>query len=233
MGNTTTSIDLVALFEELRAEEAEYERRLATVHEDIQAVQRALEIAHRRGGGLTDAVAAPPLSPLVSPRLVANKPVRSGESATASTSNQPQPARVTELVRKVRGLTQIEALKRIAQHSDGIVRTIEAKPVFIKATLTKGNPKHVGSHLYHLLDDSPEFEKIAPGTFRWLPFQAADEKGASDQVGPRQTVLASWHGEATEVLAAGNPEGDATEQTQEPPPPERDGNDRVGTVLPG
>ncbi len=238
MGDTMQSVDLVALLHQLRAEEAEYDRQLAAVRAEISTVEQALAIAQRRSMGAIGAVTV-----ASSPSLMVNGPTPNremlvGRDAALPTIERPSPARVPELARKIRGLKQIDALRHIAQLNEGIVRTIEIKPVFIKAGLTKGSPRNIGSHLYHLLDRSPEFEKIAPGTFLWLPHvEEGKGKARTDQAGPIQAALTSPDGETDrsgeKILAAGNPEGDAMGRTQEPPPTERNGYDRVGTVLPG
>lgn len=232
MSDTMASIDLVALLNQLREEETEYNRQLVRLQEEIGTLERAFAIAERRKMGVKGSL-APAESVVSSPLDVANeRPAYIGGHVSPVIAERPSPVRVAELARKVRGLTQIEALKRIAQANEGIVRTIEAKPVFIKAGLSKGSPRNIGSHLYHLLDASPEFEKVGTGVFRWLPYCARME--ARQDVGPSRRVQEAqlkFGQDETGVLAAGNPEGDATEQTQEPPP-ERNGYGRVGTMPP-
>src|SRR6266540_6594521 len=67
---------------------------------------------------------------------------------------------------KLKGLTHEAGLMRLAKENDGLVKVSEARRIFIAAGLARGNPKHVGPHLYHLLTKSEDFERVAPGTFR-------------------------------------------------------------------
>jgi len=65
-----------------------------------------------------------------------------------------------------KGLTQLEALKKIAEMSGGLVNASDAKRFFITAGLSKGNPKNLAPHIYGMLKNSPDFEWASPGTFR-------------------------------------------------------------------
>jgi hypothetical protein len=65
------------------------------------------------------------------------------------------------------GLTHFQALVKLAVMSgDQTVRPTDAAKIFQKTGLTKGTPKNMGPHLYKLLRESPQFEKVSPGTFR-------------------------------------------------------------------
>lgn len=234
MSEATAAVDLVTLLKQLRDEEAQYDRQLTAVRQEISMVEQVLAIAQRRSDiGVT--LAAPPSIPTVSVKPPV-QPIHSPAVAIHTYSNATT-SRTKDLARKVRGLTQIEALRRIAQQSGGIVRTIELKPIFIEAKLSKGNPRNVGSHLYHLLNGAEEFEKVEAGTFRWLPYVApAEGRQATDTTYlPLQVQLGVDRGPEGE-MAARHPEvprGGA----QETSPPERDEHgyhhDRVGMVQAG
>jgi hypothetical protein len=66
----------------------------------------------------------------------------------------------------IRGLTQIEALKKIAGANGGLVNASDAKRLFIAAHLSTGKPKNLGPHIYAILKSSPSFKWESPGTFR-------------------------------------------------------------------
>lgn len=68
----------------------------------------------------------------------------------------------------LRGLTHMDALVKIAERNNGLVKVTEAKHLLIAAGLAKGKPKHIGPHIHHLLMDSPQFERDGPGTFRFV-----------------------------------------------------------------
>lgn len=68
----------------------------------------------------------------------------------------------------IRGMPQLQALIKIAQLNGGLVNASEAKRLFIQASLTKGNPKHAGPHIYNLLKNSDRFQWESPGTFRLI-----------------------------------------------------------------
>lgn len=71
-----------------------------------------------------------------------------------------------DLVGKFQGMTQFQALKKMAQENKGYVRPTDAIPALRDAGLIKGKQKNAMPHLYNQLEKSDEFERIAPGTFR-------------------------------------------------------------------
>lgn len=70
---------------------------------------------------------------------------------------------------KLRDLTQVKALMRIAEENGGILRTNEARRIFLAIGLSKGKPKYLGPHIFHLVMNSGRFERIAPGTYKLIP----------------------------------------------------------------
>jgi hypothetical protein len=75
---------------------------------------------------------------------------------------------------KLKGLTQVQALVRMAQENEGVVRVRDARRIFMATGLAKGKPKYVGPHLYHILKDAEQFERVAPGTFKLVQEPKAD-----------------------------------------------------------
>lgn len=103
-----------------------------------------------------------------------------------------------ELIKRLKGLSQPEALIEIAQYHNGILKTAEAKQILIKAGLVKGNPKNVLSHLYSLLRSPERFqnfdsrlEKVSPGVFRLVPKNAELETADSESLPKQSTPLVS------------------------------------------
>ena len=68
-------------------------------------------------------------------------------------------------VSSLRGMTQIEALKKLAEHSGGEFRTIDAKRIFLQAGLIKSQ-KNANNILYSVIHRSGQFERTAPGVYR-------------------------------------------------------------------
>ena len=66
----------------------------------------------------------------------------------------------------LRGLTQLGALKKIAEMNGGLVNASEAKRFFLTAGLSKSKGKNLAPHIYNILKNSPDFEWESPGTFR-------------------------------------------------------------------
>ena len=66
--------------------------------------------------------------------------------------------------KKLAGLTQAGALRVIARENDGILEMREARRIFVMYGLSKGDPKYVGGHIYHILEGLPEFEHMGKGT---------------------------------------------------------------------
>lgn len=63
-------------------------------------------------------------------------------------------------------MTQLGALKAIAEANGGLVNASEAKRLFIAARLSTSKPKNLGPHIYNILKNSPDFEWESPGTFK-------------------------------------------------------------------
>ena len=68
-------------------------------------------------------------------------------------------------VSSLRGMTQIEALKKLAEHSGGEFRTIDAKRIFLQAGIIK-SPKNANNILFSVIQRSGLFDRTAPGVYR-------------------------------------------------------------------
>ncbi len=195
--NDTTIQDIEAVLHALRSQEAtlmeEYESHLAALRSRISAVQTTLEIFDcERVGVAWRTPDTQPLLPFSPPVLPRNGPSQAGSPRQEIERNHDaQPISVQAWARKLRGATQIEALMRIAHENGGIVRTAEAKRIFLEVGLAKGNPKWVGSHLYHLLGNSEQFTRVAPGAFRLVPtsIQAPEEDARGGDEAPTQALM--------------------------------------------
>lgn len=135
--------------------QAEYESRIGEVVRDIDAYERV--IARQTG--------APLPIPIVPRGTSLTMPL------SQSVDKQGQPSRVlggSGWARRLRGMTQQDALIEIAEANNGIIRVIEAKRIMIDAGMIKGKVSNAASHMYHTLSRSPRFERIAPGEFRLL-----------------------------------------------------------------
>lgn len=67
--------------------------------------------------------------------------------------------------------TQKEALEYIAMQSNGVVHYGDAKNLLISAGMAKGKGRNIASHLYRMMQQSDEWEKVAPGRFRYLKYK--------------------------------------------------------------
>jgi hypothetical protein len=93
---------------------------------------------------------------------------------------QPLASSTNGWAQKLRGLTQVQALVRMAQENDGIVSVRDARRVFMATGLARGKPKNVGPHLYHVLRNAEQFQRVAPGTFKLIQeSEAGDTSVAS------------------------------------------------------
>lgn len=73
-----------------------------------------------------------------------------------------------EWASRLRGLTQYEALVRIAKDNGGVLRISDARDILIKAGLSKGSPRNVYGSIYNKLRLSDEFAWISEGTYRLI-----------------------------------------------------------------
>lgn len=154
---------LVATLEELRTKkadlDAEYHGRVAELNHNIAAYERV--IACETGTPIPASTTSPNPLPAVSEPITRQTDPRQSLS--------PEPDRSTSWTRSLRGLTQPEALIRIAEENGGLVRVMDAKKIFLEAGLSKGKLKNVNSHIHHILARSDRFERVGAGVFRLQP----------------------------------------------------------------
>ena len=62
----------------------------------------------------------------------------------------------------------LERLQRIASAGDGTVNTTSAANQMIIAGASSAKKSNLVSTLYSAMSESPEWEKVAPGTFRYI-----------------------------------------------------------------
>ena len=72
----------------------------------------------------------------------------------------------TGWARRLRGLTQPDALIAIAKHHGGEIRATEARDIIVATRLAKGKPENVIGHIHHMLAGSERFERLGPGHYR-------------------------------------------------------------------
>jgi len=164
----STINDLLNALNELRAEQdtlrTDYELRLAALGKRIEAVQTTLEL-------FAEEEALAPHGAQVPLDLGTNG--HAGEQHVRS----PQPMSTTAWAQELQGLTQIEALVRIAERNGGVLNVADARRILIATGLTKGKTKNVASHLYHMLREAKQFEKGDVGAYRLVPAHADMDRG--------------------------------------------------------
>jgi hypothetical protein len=169
---------LEAEFEALRAQ---HESRITAKRLEIAGVEKTVELLASRTLGT---------------RFSVHVPVPNG-TAQIAVARQREPVLAANLAHwraKLRNLTHLEALIRIAEENHGIVRSAEAKRIFIAAGVSEGKPKNIPSQIYRLLADSGEFEKVEPGVFRLRNLPPSEPALVDDDgVGGASHAAASPH----------------------------------------
>lgn len=91
----------------------------------------------------------------------------------------PEQHKIAISPRKLRenAKTQSEALKYIARHTDGTVCYNDARDLIIAAKMTHGKAQNVASHIYKIMANSDEWERVAPGVFRLVNKSRIVNKG--------------------------------------------------------
>lgn len=78
---------------------------------------------------------------------------------------------------RVKPPTQADWLVAFAKGHEGIVRVTDAKKALIAAGKTHAKTGNIYGHLTGLIERSDEYEKVGPGTYRWIPFAALAAPG--------------------------------------------------------
>jgi len=68
-------------------------------------------------------------------------------------------------VASLRGMKQLDALRKIAQQGGGTLQTTTAKRLLLQAGLIK-NPKNANNILFSVINRSGLFERVEPGVYR-------------------------------------------------------------------
>lgn len=146
--------ELVAALNLLRAEHAKRAAITADFARAIDELERILAYMEDAPPERDNTI-PPPIGPSLVP-------------ATAPLFPPAPPTRLADAgwSRRLRGLTQRQALVRIAQDNGGVIRTTDVRDIFIRVGLAKGNPRNVNGHVHHILTQSDSFERVSPGTFR-------------------------------------------------------------------
>lgn len=140
-----------------------YEREIAPLRQRIRAIEVALSPSPPIG---IDDSRHTERALSLSPERAVLRPIAS-------------PTSPRDVARKIRGLTQPEALIRIAQEQGGVLQTALAKAILLDAGLIRGNPKNALGHVFQLLKNPDRFEKfgyrfekIKPGEYRLMPTES-------------------------------------------------------------
>lgn len=134
-----TYTDLVNLRDRLDDEQAKLNKQLEDVRRKLESVSMTLALLDEgETAGPIVATTDDDLSPAVQPSID---------------------------VVGLRGMTQLQALKKIAEHSGGTLRTALAKRLLIQAGLIS-NPKNANNIIFSVIHRSEAFERTDPGVYR-------------------------------------------------------------------
>jgi hypothetical protein len=155
--NDQTYIGLISLRDKLDAKHAELRRELDLVAKQLESVSTTLELLDESAVSTT----------------VLTQPVLLDASVLPS----PTPGGID--IASLRGMKQLPALKKIAEHGGGSLYTTAAKQILLQAGLIK-NPKNATNIIFSVIKNSGAFERIAPGHYRLInkpikPSRAAKE----------------------------------------------------------
>lgn len=144
--------DLIFLRERLDKEQSQLLDRINEVQEQLNAVN--VVIALLRGEAM-------PLSHRFKMR-------ESQDQIQKTTPTQALlPSTIPPFSDSLKGKTQLEALKMIAQSHAGQLRATEARRLLIKAGLIR-TPKNAASIIFNVIKKSGLFERMSPGVYRLI-----------------------------------------------------------------
>jgi hypothetical protein len=139
--NDVTYTELLALRDRLDRRQAEIQRELEEVNKNLDSVSRTLELLDRAGSEIS-----PAPRPLTS---ISQVPTGSID------------------ISSLRGMKQVDALKMVAEHGGGQLKTSVTKKLFLQAGLIK-NPKNANNILFSVIQRSGLFERVEPGIYRLI-----------------------------------------------------------------
>lgn len=135
--------------------------------QEVAAFDERLSALRNRIASAEAILAMPGSLPVTPPRAVtldANRPL--------APEKLPNPV-PKDWMKTLRGLSHADALIKIAEANDGVLKTVTAKQALIAANLVKGSPKNVATHLYQMLKNEERWVKygvrwewLAPGTYQ-------------------------------------------------------------------
>jgi hypothetical protein len=138
--NDATYIGLLSLRDKLDLRQSELQTELKEVTRRLDSVSTTLSLLD----------AEPPRAESEAEAQDDLLPIRSGNSIDLTA---------------LRGMTQIQAVKRIAEHNGGLLHTAEAKVILLQAGLIK-TPKNANNILFSVIQRSGQFVRVQPGTYR-------------------------------------------------------------------
>jgi hypothetical protein len=141
--NDPTYAGLIRLRDRLEIRHSELKRELDVITHQLESVSTTLELLDD-----SDAV---------------NTEENAGASAFGVVGSVPSNVDVSSL----RGLTQVDALKLIAEHNGGQFYTSTAKRLLLQAGLIK-NPKNANNIIFSVVQRSGAFERVTPGVYRLI-----------------------------------------------------------------
>ena len=139
--NDNTYLDLIALRDRLDTRQTELQAELEDVTRKLESVSTTLALLDGSAMPLAHRVAI----------------AHGGDAASA----------VPIDVGSLRGMKQVEALTKIAEHGGGQFRTTVAKKLLLQAGLIS-NPKNANNILFSVIQRSGKFERVEPGVYRLI-----------------------------------------------------------------
>lgn len=144
IGSPSTTDALLDLLRRLKRERREVEQKITEIDSAITAVETTVGLLARELAGNSTGPAVTIVEP----------PVVPGETET-----------IAGWAKRLYGKTQLEALGVIAQEYGGSARVSDAKRILVSTGLSTGNPKHLGTSIYHMISANPDkFEALGSGT---------------------------------------------------------------------
>src|ERR1035438_406660 len=139
--NDATYTQVLGIRDRLDTELADLQRKIEEVGKNLESISRTLELLDRieesTGTVATDET------------FIRGSRVSAGSIDVAS----------------LRGMKQVDALEKIAQHNGGEIRTADAKRLFLQAALIK-NPKNANNIIFGVIQRSGLFERVEKGVYR-------------------------------------------------------------------
>lgn len=150
-----TYTELLGIRDRLESRQAEIKRELETVTKKLDSVSTTLAMLNE------------------SEELF-------NESSEAEFSLHEAADRSGIDVGSLRGMTQVQALRKIAEHGGGQFETTTAKRLLLQAGLIS-NPKNANNILFAVIQRNDEFERVSRGVYRIATKPTRPERPAFDE----------------------------------------------------